>query len=185
MSTVDHEANALLAPADPAPRLSGALSLPRGRDLRPAELVGLAAGIVRRPALWADRVEHREGERTFALLHDDEHLQVWLICWSPGSDTGFHDHDGSAAGVALAEGVVHDERLTLGGPPVLRRLGRGDAARVEPTEIHRVHHPGGAPAVSVHAYSPPLHRMGSYSVADDGRLLRHATDGHDELAPID
>jgi hypothetical protein len=47
-----------------------------------------------------------------------------------------------------------------------------------------MHHPGGAQAVSIHAYSPPLLRTGAYEVADDGRLLRHAQPGEDALAPV-
>ena len=42
--------------------------------------------------------------------------------------------------------------------------------------IHRVRHIGDAPAVTLHAYSPPLDRVGTYEVAEDGALLRHPRD---------
>ena len=29
------------------------------------------------------------------------------------------------------------------------------------------------PATTLHGYSPPLQRVGTYQVADDGALLRH------------
>ena len=34
-------------------------------------------------------------------------------------------------------------------------------------DIHRVNHAGDGPAVSLHAYSPPLRRMGAYEVDAD------------------
>jgi hypothetical protein len=42
-------------------------------------------------------------------------------------------------------------------------------------------HAGDVPAVTIHAYSPPLIRTGAYAVGDDGELLREAQDGAEEL----
>ena len=153
------------------------------RVLAADELQELALRVAADPAAWSAAVDHRPDRRTYALLRDDDVVTVWLICWSPGHDTGFHDHDVSSAGIAVADGEVVDERLALRGEPVRRRLGPGQATTVEPAEIHRIRHVGDRPAVSVHAYSPPLRRTGAYEVAGDGRLLRHAQDGEAELAP--
>jgi hypothetical protein len=43
---------------------------------------------------------------------------------------------------------------------------------------------GSEPAVSVHAYSPPLRRTGTYEVDADGTLLRHSQDGERELRAV-
>ncbi|MDX8151332.1 cysteine dioxygenase family protein [Patulibacter brassicae] len=158
--------------------------LPRAGVLDPVELERLARAIAARPERWGDLVRHDPERRTYELLHDDADVTVWLICWGPGHDTGFHDHEHSGAGVAIAEGAVVDERLTAFGGPIARRLADGGSTTIDPAEIHRVHHPGGAPAVTVHAYSPPLDRMGAYEVADDGRLLRHPRSGEADLAPV-
>ena len=40
-------------------------------------------------------------------------------------------------------------------------------------------------AVSIHAYSPPLWRLGQYAVDGDGALLRVSVSYADELRPID
>ncbi|WP_320670460.1 cysteine dioxygenase [Patulibacter defluvii] len=158
--------------------------LPRAGGLAPDELQGFAAAIAARPERWSSLVQHDPERRHYALLHEDDDVTVWLICWSAGHDTGFHDHEHSNAGVAVAEGAIVDERLTARGEPIVRRLDVGGGTTIEPAEIHRVHHPGGAPAVSIHAYSPPLRRMGAYEIADDGRLLRHPQQGDDGLAPV-
>ena len=45
-------------------------------------------------------------------------------------------------------------------------------------------HAGAEPAVTIHAYSPPLWRMGAYEVQPEGRLLRHSVSYAEELRPI-
>ena len=45
-------------------------------------------------------------------------------------------------------------------------------------------HAEGEPAGSVHAYSPPLERMGSYVVEPGGALRRQSLGGADELRPL-
>jgi hypothetical protein len=64
-----------------------------------------------------------EYERSYALIWGDEHVNAWAIPWSDDADTGFHDHDGSAAGIVVVEGAVIEERLSLEGPPIARRFG--------------------------------------------------------------
>jgi predicted metal-dependent enzyme (double-stranded beta helix superfamily) len=169
--------------ARPADELEGEYPVASG-TLDSARLAALARTIADDPSRWEHVVHHDPAQRTYALLHEDDDVTIWLICWGPGHDTGFHDHDVSSAGVALATGSIVDERLTAFGDPIRRSLDPGNGATIEPTEIHRMHHPGGAPAVSIHAYSPPLLRTGAYEVAADGRLLRHAQPGEDALTPV-
>jgi hypothetical protein len=52
---------------------------------------------------------------------------------------------------------------------------------VEPSAIHRVLHAGTGPAVTVHAYSPPLRRMGAYHIGPDGQLQRESQSFEEEL----
>ena len=49
------------------------------------------------------------------------------------------------------------------------------------TAIHRVLHAGDAPAVTIHAYSPPLVRTGAYRIGPDGELERELLSSEDEL----
>ena len=58
--------------------------------------------------------------------------------------------------------------MRLGAPPVLRRYVPGDVFDFSPVDIHRVTHAGTAPATTLHAYSPPLRRMGAYLVQPGG-----------------
>jgi predicted metal-dependent enzyme (double-stranded beta helix superfamily) len=164
------------------------LARPRDRDFTGAELLDVANAIAARPRLWNGLVKDDPDQRTYAQLLRDEHLDVWLICWSHDHDTGFHDHDLSAGAVAVAAGAVREERLVLGRPvdaPISRTVGAGSSFEFGASDIHRVLHADGAPAVTVHAYSPPLSRMGSYSVEESGQLRRFAVSCETELRRLD
>jgi predicted metal-dependent enzyme (double-stranded beta helix superfamily) len=158
-------------------------SLPR-RILDEAELSAVAADFAAERELWADHVRvDPDGHRTYVELHADEHLSVWLICWSDGHDTGFHDHDGSAGALTVVSGALREERLRFGAP-VGHTLRVDDGIAFAPSAIHRVSHARGAPAVSLHAYSPPLRSMGSYAIDDGGELRRLALGDGEELRPL-
>jgi Cysteine dioxygenase type I len=125
-----------------------------------------------------DAAEH---ERGYAMIWADEHVNAWAIRWSDDADTGFHDHDGSAAGIIVLEGAVVEERLSLHGPPIARRFRAGQSFRMPSCAIHRVRHGGGAPALTVHAYSPPLSVQGVYRIGDGGALERDTVPYTEEL----
>jgi predicted metal-dependent enzyme (double-stranded beta helix superfamily) len=158
---------------------------PTDRDLTREELRALARRIAQDPSLWSAHVSHDPSQRTYAELLRDEHVDVWLICWSQDHDTGFHDHDASCGAVAVIDGAVREERLVLGGEPARRIARAGESFDFGNADIHRVLHHGDAPAVTVHVYSPPLLRMGSYLVEEDGTLQRHAVSYEEELVPLE
>src|SRR6202011_4308515 len=118
--------------------------------------------------LWRDHVRHQHDVRVYEQIWDDRDVNAWVICWSEDQDTGFHDHDESAAAVAVISGHVREERLRLGAAPTGRGLGPGSTFTVPPVAIHRVLHTGEQPAVTIHAYSPPLRRTGAYAVGPGG-----------------
>ena len=141
-------------------------------ELQPAELAATLSTWAGKEHDWAPLVRHDEQERTYQLLHRDADVEVYLVCWMPGHDTGFHDHDHSAAAITVVEGAITEERLAITGA-VKRTLDKGDTVTIAREAIHRVRHAGQEPATTLHAYSPPLERVGTYQIADDGALLRH------------
>jgi mannose-6-phosphate isomerase-like protein (cupin superfamily) len=130
---------------------------------------------------WSHLVRCAEGARVYEQIWDDEDVNAWVICWSEDQDTGFHDHDQSGAAVAVVEGSVREDRLTIGARPRSRELGAGGTFTVPPVAIHRVLHAGDGPAVTIHAYSPPLSRTGAYRVGPDGALERESLPYEAEL----
>ena len=145
------------------------------------ELKAFAADLAASPQRWEHLVRHTDDVRVYEQIWDDEDVNAWVICWSEDQDTGFHDHDESAAAIAVVSGSLREDRLTLGGAPISRKIGPGTAFTLPPVAIHRVLHTGDRPAVTIHAYSPPLRRTGAYRVAADGALERESLDFEVEL----
>ena len=57
----------------------------------------------------------------------------------------------------------------------------GESRNAGSDYIHCLEWSAGAPALSVHVYSPPLAVVGQYRVDDDGVLHRQSQAGRDEL----
>jgi mannose-6-phosphate isomerase-like protein (cupin superfamily) len=145
------------------------------------ELERFAAALAADSERWSHLVRHTDDLRVYEQIWDDEDVNAWVICWSHDQDTGFHDHDESSAAIAVVAGRVREDRLTVAGPPRSRELGAGTLFTVPPVAIHRVLHAGHGPAVTVHAYSPPLRRTGAYRVSADGQLERESQSFEVEL----
>jgi mannose-6-phosphate isomerase-like protein (cupin superfamily) len=150
-------------------------------SLTPAALERFVAALAAEPDLWRHAIRHANDMRVYEQIWDDEDVNAWLICWSEDQDTGFHDHDESSAAIAVISGEVREDRLRLGHEPRSRTLGPGSIFTVPAVAIHRVLHAGDAPAVTIHAYSPPLVRTGAYRIGADGELERELQSGEDEL----
>jgi quercetin dioxygenase-like cupin family protein len=149
------------------------------------QLQEFVAELAATPERWQHLVRHTSSARVYEQIWDDEEVNAWIICWSEEQDTGFHDHDASAAGIAVISGEVREERLRLGLAPRARAFSAGSAFNVPPDAIHRVLHIGELPAVTIHAYSPPLVRTGAYRAGRDGELVRESLSLEQELrAPI-
>ena len=176
----------LARPAREATELSGDLSLETlpGRDLDQEELHSLASYLALRPELWDQHLAFSDDNRVYVSLHRDAHVDVWLLCWTPENDTGFHDHDISSGAVAVVSGSLVEHNLAVGNETIETRIAEGLVFSFGPDHIHRltgeVHG-----AVSIHAYSPPLWRLGQYAVSEDGVLRRQSISYADELRPIE
>ena len=160
------------------------LARPRGRDLSGPELQAFVTDLAERPELWIHLVKHDTTQRVYEELLSDEHVTAWLICWMDEHDTGFHDHDVSCGAVAVVSGAVREERLAIDGPTRNGVFRAGGSFHFSASDIHRVSHAGSDPAVTLHVYSPPLLRMGAYSIGEDGVLARHPMSYEEELRPL-
>jgi len=155
---------------------------PRYLDQR--ELAELVENLADRPESWGDQVTHAGGRRHYASVYRDEYIDIWLICWSPGYDTGWHDHDISSGAVRVVQGALVESNLRIGGLPAQTVVTEGRSLRFGPDHIHRL--TGEAEqTISLHAYSPPLWRLGQYTIDDAGVMRRVSVCYADELRPLD
>jgi Cysteine dioxygenase type I len=144
--------------------------------LSPEECAALA---VQAAALVNVDTLPRTGASKSVVLWEDEDCVAWLNVELDGRDTGYHDHDGSAAGIYVLGGSVANEGLPVGGNRSVHRYGPGDSFWVPAAGIHRMSHDAGA--VSVHIYSPPLRAIGYYEVVNG--LLQRTPGPPDEASP--
>lgn len=159
------------------------MSLPT-RNLDRGELLRLVDVIAERPELWDGHVAFPDEQRHFVSLYRDDHVDVWLLCWTPVSDTGFHDHDLSSGAVRVLEGALMESTPRIGGESAARLIAAGESFSFGPEHIHRL--AGRVDrSVSIHAYSPPLWRLGQYSIDPEGILRRVSVSYADELRPLD
>jgi predicted metal-dependent enzyme (double-stranded beta helix superfamily) len=137
----------------------------------PAGLAWIVRHTARQPELWRDLVRFDAAERWYARLACDDAHEVWLLTWLPGQQTGFHDHGESAGAFAVASGRLTERAALHDRPPNLGRTLRAGAVRSFASNyVHDVRNDSIEPAVSIHAYSPPLTSMRRYDVTDGGLL---------------
>lgn len=133
------------------------------------------ADLVRQAAAtgeWSALVRYTEDERWYHRLQRGENHEVWLLSWLPGQRTGFHDHCGSSGAFAVVQGELREWTPAAGRPrPVSAAFPAGRARSFGPRYVHEVVNESAAPAVSIHAYSPPLAGMRRYELTRSGLVL--------------
>ncbi|WP_300677325.1 cysteine dioxygenase family protein [Nocardioides sp.] len=115
--------------------------------------------------------------RTFLLLQRADDLEVWLIAWAPGAETGYHDHGTATGAYTVLEGSLVE--YDVDGGLQLTDFEVGDARAYAAGHVHRVRNAADTPALSLHAYSPRLDAMNQYEYRGDRLHLIAAEPGRD------
>jgi DMSO/TMAO reductase YedYZ molybdopterin-dependent catalytic subunit len=149
-------------------RLQGRAPLPE----LAAELAELAVG----PEDVADFVRFADGHYRRNLVRAGDWYNVWVMCWKNGQRSPIHDHTGSSCGVRVLRGTATVTGFAFAPNGLVRALGSedlppGSVMTSQDSDLHQVSNlqAGGADLVTLHVYSPPLVRMGTYSLTDPGR----------------
>ncbi len=144
-------------------------------------LAQLVADVTADRLAWEPLVVVDPDRRRYRLVYEDERLDLWVLSWMPGQATGLHDHGTSAVALTAAQGSVIERHLVIGDEPTRRILTPGPVHTGRGGYIHAVGHHEGSPAVTIHAYSPPLIQVGQYRAAEDGQIWREIQHGRQEL----
>jgi hypothetical protein len=141
----------------------------------PAGLAVIARAVAAAPALWRHLVRFQAGRRWYHRLdygRADASYEVWLLSWLPGQQTGFHDHGDASGAFAVADGELLERTARVGQTAASgRRVATGLVRSFGRSYLHDVQNVAAAPAVSVHAYSPPLTLMRRYAMTASGLAL--------------
>jgi cysteine dioxygenase len=112
------------------------------------------------------------------LVKAASNYHVWVMCWKAGQRSPIHDHGASICAVRVLHGTAtvthfawsasgdvlatHSEEVAVGGI-----MGTQDG------DLHQVSNLQGAgkELITLHVYTPPLLRMGTYSMLDATRSV--------------
>lgn len=145
------------------------------------QLEAFVARIAATPDLWEPLAVADPHRRRYRLLYEDDRIDVWVLSWMGGQGTGFHDHDASGVGLACASGEVVERQMLIPHGATSVHMTPGVSRQGPAGYIHSVQHVEGSPAVTIHAYSPPLEWVGQFKVDDTGILRREVMHGRQEL----
>jgi len=127
--------------------------------LSQARLRDIVREVAAQPDSWRSLVRYDPAQRWYRLLQQHDDHELWLLSWLPGQHTGFHDHGWSAGAFTVAQGCLAERGARSSRPRRSVAVTAGAARSFGPWYIHDVRNSSAAPAVSVHAYSPPLTGM--------------------------
>jgi len=140
-------------------------------SMAPPRLARIVSSTVQDSDQWLRLVRYDPISRWYTRLERTDDYEIWLLSWLPGQQTGFHDHGSSAGAFAVTLGSLCERGVRAGRPqPSARRVVPGDLRAFGPSYLHDVRNAGPGPAVSIHAYSPPLSSMRRFEVSSGGRL---------------
>jgi DMSO/TMAO reductase YedYZ molybdopterin-dependent catalytic subunit len=149
-------------------RLQGKASLSELRDL--LQRLDLDAGDVESFVRFAEPSYQR------ILIRAGRWYHLWVLCWKNGQRSPIHDHVGSGCAVHVLRGTatVTDCVFAPNGhvkAVASRDFPAGSVFVNEDADMHQVSNlqAGSADLVTLHIYSPPLLRMGTYSLTDRTR----------------
>lgn len=156
------------------PKLSGILDYLEGLDRR-AELPILEECLRELAVTRADiACACKFGERTYKrnTIGRSPWYELVALCWRSGDCTPIHDHRGVSCAFKVIEGVGTEIRFeaTPAGlicPVQTVRMAAGYVCAAADEDIHQVCNmqAPGSDLITLHAYSPPISKMGTYEFA--------------------
>jgi Cysteine dioxygenase type I len=140
-----------------------------GGTLSPVELGRLVRATAAAADDWRQIVRFTADSRWFHRLALAPDCEIWLLSWLPGQRTGFHDHGPARGAFTVTRGNLVETLAMPGSRQFRRRVAaQGSVTTFGGHHLHDVGCDPAEPAISVHAYSPPLSAMRKYQVTGAG-----------------
>jgi cysteine dioxygenase len=137
------------------------------------ELLEVLARTKVNPAELAQHVRFSKQGYTRNLVRAGPWYHLLVLCWKNGQRSPIHDHNGSSCAVRILRGVATETSFQFAPSGDIYAVGSrdylaGSACGSADADLHQVSNlqAGDADLVTLHVYSPPLVRMGTYSLTD-------------------
>jgi len=148
------------------------LKLPEGR-LNCDTLVRITDALAARPGLFEDLLVDDAVNRWWLQLFVTESFEVRLLTWKREQSCDWHDHGGSSGAWTVTAGALYETYRAEDHFSVRdHHYVAGDSGSFGPEHVHDVIYENGTPAVSIHAYSPPLSGLTVYDRTRFGFVTR-------------
>src|SRR5207237_889793 len=117
-------------------------------------------------------------ERGYArnLVRGGPWYNALVLCWKNGQRSPIHDHKGSSCGVRVLRGTATETLCEFAPNGHVKAVFSrdhyaGDVCGSEDTDLHQISNlqADDADLITLHVYSPPLIKMGTYSLEDGTR----------------
>lgn len=107
------------------------------------------------------------------LMREGRWYHALILCWRSGQRSPIHNHAGSTCGMRILQGVATETVFSTTPSGLIRPeksidQHEGLVSVSQDADIHQVSNlqEAGDDLVTLHIYSPPLLRMGTYSLTD-------------------
>jgi cysteine dioxygenase len=124
----------------------------------------------------AEFVRFSDQGYTRNLVRAGRWYSVLVLCWKNGQRSPIHDHAGSNCGVRVVSGVLTESLFEFAPNGHVKAAGSrdhppGSVLASADLDLHQISNlqAGDAPLVTLHVYSPPLQRMGTWTLTDRTR----------------
>lgn len=111
---------------------------------------------------WPSLIDQPSDCRSWHRLHAGRDVDVWLLTWMRRPEAELHDHGDSREHFRVVAGRLTEVRASRAGGTTWQTLSAGQSRSVPVRAVHGVFNDHVEPAISIHAYSPPLSRMTFY-----------------------
>ncbi len=124
----------------------------------------------------AEYARFSERGYTRNLMFSGEWYHLLVLCWKNGQRSPIHDHAGSSCGIRVLRGTMTETRFEFAPNGHVKAVssadyGPGTVQGSQDFDLHQISNlqANDQDLVTLHVYSPPLIRMGTYSLMDQSR----------------
>jgi hypothetical protein len=133
--------------------------------LSPEELRTITRHLAEQEDFWRPQGVHDPARPSRSQLLWSPQVEIWLIGWETDGGIEPHDHGGASGAFTVCEGTIDTHECSIAEPHEVRRrtLHKGDTVTFDGDHVHELVNRSGAPATTIHAFSPALTTMTFYA----------------------
>jgi hypothetical protein len=134
--------------------------------LSPNELRAITSHLAGQEDFWRPHGVNEPATHLRTRVLWSPQVEIWLVGWGPDGGMEPHDHGGASGAFTVCHGAIDTHERSLDDPHDAvrqRTLRGGDSVTFDADHVHEIVNRSGAPATTIHAFSPALRTMTFYA----------------------